>query len=441
MEGNIKEKVLFGIGFAFLVVGVFIFLPIVKVTLDQWGKFNVSKNLYFFRMTIGGVGAFLIGWGIITIWFRAREGILNINLVLVSCFVFGPLIMEVILRTGIEVLPGVFRSPGLYSSVFDEDYFKLRTLWGLDKQSVISKEDSVETDDSLSKLGYDSVLGWAYQKTPENPLGVLTDSSYVIEKNGKNILFFGDSFVQKGKNMSDKIPQLLDTHLQEYAVYNYGVGGYGLDQIFLRFKRSHGEFNNPFIIVGILTGDIDRCLLKYRNRPKPYFLLQNNQLELFGVPVSSDKHSWLKEHPVSIKSYAASSIIRVFQYLKAGGVTEQSVYRQDEKKRIGSKLIEGIVKEARENQLRLLFVVFVDSVGGGWRKAFLLEEIERWGIPYVDTEDELLQAMDGNESFPKLYYDETDNHHNTLANSIIAKAIERSLKKVLRSHESLTRPQ
>jgi len=101
-----------------------------------------------------------------------------------------------------------------------------------------------------------------------------------------------------------------------------------------------------------------------------------------------------------------------------------SEHRRGEIERVSKSLIEGIVQEANANSLDLRFVIFVPASGGGWRKAFLIREIERWGIPYLDTEPVLIESMAKPKpgDFASLYYEES-GHHNKLANGIIAKAI------------------
>ena len=74
------------------------------------------------------------------------------------------------------------------------------------------------------------------------------------------ILFFGDCFV-------GPIPEIMDDELPHYSVLIYGVGGYGTDQIFLRFRREVEKFasKNPQFLIGVLLKDMDRSLLSFRD--------------------------------------------------------------------------------------------------------------------------------------------------------------------------------
>ena len=164
--------------------------------------------------------------------------------------------------------------------------------------------------------------------------------------------------------------------------------------------------------------------LKNRSRPKPYFLIKENELVLSGVPVETNNDSYLKKNPIGITSYFGAALVQFAEYLETGGNLMESQHRRGEIERVSKRLIEGIVQEANDNSLDLRFVIFVPTSGGGWRKAFLIGEIERWGIPYLDTEAILIESMAKPKlgDFASLYYDESD-HHNKLANGIIAKAI------------------
>ena len=323
-----------------------------------------------------------------------------------------------------------FATPELYASPYsDSDYFKLRTIWQLDKRG--SEVDDVYSKEAtpISDLEYDPMLGWAYLKNVDNPLGVLTNTRYDIDAAARNnILFYGDSYVEHGTLMQDKIPQQLDRFLPDYKVFNFGVPGFGLDQIYLRFKQSHLSFKKPIIVFGILTVDIDRCILKYRNRPKPYFVIKENTLLLEGIPVVPDKESYIKKNPPDVNSYFGAALIRLTRYLNAGALSENDHYKRSEKEGISRKILEQIVHEARKHELDFRFVIFVHRVGGGWRKQFLIQEMERLKVPYIDTEEVLLQALPKSGNFSTVYYDKT-SHHNELANAIIAKAIAREIRK------------
>ncbi len=426
MKTSIREKVLILIGVTWIVGGAVAFLPVRNFLLYQLGPIS-PRHRELVLIVMGSVVFILVCWGLTTITYRRTDLVANLNLLLVSIVIMSPLLMEITLRTGIAIGHPKFRTPGLYANVLsDDDYYKLRIVWGLDNidKEMAESADLNEFQRSSSGLAYDPILGWAYKRTPQNPLGVIADTPYVLEAAEGSVLFYGDSFVGAGKLMADKIPQQLQSLLPGKTVYNFGVPGYGLDQIYLRFKQSHDLFKKPVVIIGILTVDLDRCIMKNRSRPKPYFLIKENELVLSGVPVETNNDSYLKKNPIGITSYFGAALVQFAEYLETGGNLMDSEHRRGEIERVSKSLIEGIVQEANANSLDLRFVIFVPASGGGWRKAFLIREIERWGIPYLDTEPVLIESMAKPKpgDFASLYYEES-GHHNKLANGIIAKAI------------------
>ena len=414
MKVDIVNRALILLGVTWIVVGtVVVFAG--NFLLVQFGEIS-ARSREMVTIAVGGCALLLVCWGAITIAYGSKKIVMNLNLCLASLVIASPVLMESTLRVGIAFGPSVFRIPGLYSNPFsDDDYYKLRVLWGLDDNNGFN-----------SGLEYDPILGWAYKRTPENLLGVLADTSYLPEGKEESVLFYGDSFLVAGNLLAGSIPQQLGRLLPHKQVYNFGVPGYGLDQIYLRFKQSHHHFVKPIVLAGILTLDMDRCILKYRSgRPKPYFLIEQEQLVLRGVPVEIDNHSYLIQHPVGIFSYLGAALVQFVRYVETGASLVESQHLRGEIAQISKQIIEGIVREAQNRGMDLRFIIFVPTSGGGWRKAFLIREIEHWKIPYLDTETILTEAMPQSGNF-SLYYDESQ-HHTELANGIIARAIAEHL--------------
>src|SRR5947207_14227933 len=118
----------------------------------------------------------------------------------------SPLLMEITLRTGIAIGQPKFRTPGLYANVLsDDDYYKLRIVWGLDNidKEMAESADLNEFQRSSSGLAYDPILGWPYKRTPQNPFGVIPDTPYVCEATKESVLFSGNSSVGAVKQMAE----------------------------------------------------------------------------------------------------------------------------------------------------------------------------------------------------------------------------------------------
>jgi hypothetical protein len=407
----------FAVGIGIVIAGislVFLALTLNNITSNYslWGG---SSQIMI--ANIGFSAVFLLGlvWGITTVIFRQRRQILFANLSVLMCIAVTPLLGEIVIRLGIAFGPDFFRQPNIYANPFsDPDNQKLTALW--------RTREPQQRSTRFPNLEYDKELGWVFPNNPENPLGVVAELPYEIHPEKQPVLFFGDSFVGYGEPMQNKIPQLMDRMLPNYQVFNYGVGGYGIDQVLLHFQRSHPLFEKPIILFGLLTVDMDRCLLDYFYAPKPYFEIEANALVLKGVPVVPSDEQYLRAHPVSINSYFLAASARSLHYILGGGNSMQHESRRGQKEAISTKILEAAVRTAREKDLNITFVLFSPASGGGWRREFLLSEFERLDTPYIDIEQILVTAERRTARKRKQSFD-TTGHHSTWANQVIAKAI------------------
>lgn len=118
--------------------------------------------------------------------------------------------------------------------------------------------------------------------------------------NGKfRILIFGDSFTAGG-GVSNKYrySDVLETLLPDVEVYNFGLPGTGTDQQYLAFREFAEQMDYDLIVAGVMVENILRVACRYRPyrsetgegllMAKPYFSLNNGELNLHNVPVPKD---------------------------------------------------------------------------------------------------------------------------------------------------------
>ncbi|RIL07894.1 MAG: hypothetical protein DCC71_01445 [Proteobacteria bacterium] len=345
---------------------------------------------------------------------RARLGSLALALASLAISLAA---VELGLRAGIRLGVPALRDPDLYADAStDDDWWKLHHRWGGRFELPSARQ-------------VDPLLGWSLPRTPSNPLGVLRDEPYRVDPRAPAILFYGDSFVRGMTPMPERIPQRLEARLGGPAVYNYGIGGYGLDQIYLRFRASHASFERPFVLFGVMTDDIDRCVLRVRSGPKPYFELDGDALVLRGTPVDPDPRAWLERNPPSIASYFGALVTRKLRLLRAAGRPSESAYGQERKRRLADRLLEAVVREARDRDLPLLFVFFypryeLDFVG--WRERFLREAAARLAVETLDTKQVLLAEASRRGVPAHSFYE--GGHPNALGNDLVAAALAERLR-------------
>src|SRR6185369_11278719 len=77
------------------------------------------------------------------------------------------------------------------------------------------------------------------------------------------VALYGDSFTQSPNSDAETWGNVLAT-LSGRRVSNYGQGGYGTDQAFLRFRRNVRD-KSPFVILAQVAEDIARNLPRHRD--------------------------------------------------------------------------------------------------------------------------------------------------------------------------------
>lgn len=405
MASRIRQTILLSFGLLLCAGGLVLY----------FGLYVTDFTFPVSRRVIPAVATSLLFWGLVTVLFHRRSFIVNLTISLVSFIVVAPFLAEVLLRTSIILGFDIIRNPQLYADPLkDDDYWKLRYKWNPDY--IATGHDK--------RFVVDPLLGWTPPATPDNILGIVSDTAYIPDFSKPSLLFYGDSFVYGAMlvPVQQRIPQLLDEFLSYYSVYNYGVSAFGVDQIYLRFRETHSTFQKPLIFFGILTEDMDRSILNVHSAPKPRFTLKNGELDLLNTPIPSDSSMWYTQNPVAIDSYFLALVRRIYESLTGG------VERQSEKKKINKKIIEAAVEEARKHDLTIVFVIFYGTrelEKESWREIFLKDLFAELDIPYIDTKIILIdEAKDKSMDVREFYlYKQNNDHPNGLGNCIIASAI------------------
>lgn len=371
--------------------------------LDVWGRITPNKAIML--GIAGALGGGALIWGVLSLAFRRRTGIANANLVLLSAAVFSPILGEAALRVAIGARVAFFRNPELYADAYsDDDYWKLATLW---------------SDNSNRNL--DPLLGWSST--------VSIDAAEACKSDPDAILFFGDSFVYGSEGT---VPTQLDLLLPEQAVCNYGVYGYGIDQIYLRFQQEASQFPRPIVLFGILTLDADRSVLSFREMTKPRFVVENDRLHLTNTPIPLiSAKSWVDSHPPSIRSYYFSMLLRFVDLVGANFDDKLVNNKAEEKRLVNQLLIDEAFRLADAQGMRLAFVLFYtppELTSEGWRERFLKDSLRELDAPYFDTKPLLLEIAEQRGYKISQFYDDTD-HHNAVGNAIIAAGLATFLQR------------
>ena len=102
----------------------------------------------------------------------------------------------------------------------------------------------------------------------------------------RRILVFGDSFTF-GEEVADAetFCHRLGGLLPGVEVLNFGVRGYGHDQMLLYLRDAAARYEPDLVVLGYVTDDATRNLSRFRDFAKPRFELADGRLVLRGTPV------------------------------------------------------------------------------------------------------------------------------------------------------------
>lgn len=350
---------------------------------------------------------------------------INFALILISflvSFLVAEIVLRIILFSNIPLFDKL-RNPSHYADYFSEDdYWKLQYLFG----GEFSPPESPHP-----------VLGW---------VGSFSRDNFIHNKargigNRRPVLLYGDSFaacVVPGACFQD-ILNYDGTFSEDNYLLNYGVGGYGVDQIFLLFKNSVNKYNNPFVIISLMTHDLDRSILSVRVGQKPYFRVEDGVLRLDEKPIDPDPDAFFSNNPPRIISYLYRKVL-YGKYLpeKLTSFLKRENYYKRKKIQVNEKIILEILKELRAKDLDYVFLIFhphwpgesaIDS--SGWRNSFLKRLLDENNVPYIWSEKLIMYEVKANDiSVDDLFFDYSTiylyaGHPTEYLNKLIAKEIKR----------------
>lgn len=155
-------------------------------------------------------------------------------------------------------------------------------------------------EDGAQREVLDPVLGWRYRAGYENDgdrinaQGLRSDREYPSspEPGVMRIAAFGDSFVYGNEvGNSDSWAAVLEQAVPQWEVLNFGVGGYGTDQAYLRYLHEGRAVAPDLVLIGFVPVNVRRNVNVYRRflsgrewaLTKPRFVLDDAG-ELAHVP-------------------------------------------------------------------------------------------------------------------------------------------------------------
>lgn len=147
----------------------------------------------------------------------------------------------------------------------------------------------------------------------------------------RRIAVLGDSFTFGDEvNDDQSLPYYLGRFFDSAEVLNFGVSGYGLDQMVLRLEEEVFSYHPTHVLLVIaIPPDLARALISEYNHPKPAFSIKNGTLTVSNSPVPTQlsqsvifRHSfaaaWLFGRPRESKTdFSEEHVLAVSQALLA----------------------------------------------------------------------------------------------------------------------------
>jgi GDSL-like lipase/acylhydrolase family protein len=255
----------------------------------------------------------------------------------------------------------------------------------------------------------------------------------------RRIAIIGDSFtfgleVRYEDTWGHKLERRLGS---DFQVLNFGVDGYGIDQMYLRYKRDVPAWHPDIVILAFINDDFRRTMCAYGFLcfpggeipfAKPRFVIEGKTLKALNVPLPEPEWIFTRESIDQIpfveydgsfesndwdwgfydRSYAVRFLLsRLPRWPTARPVVSDMMLRT-----INGELLRSFVKLAEDRHSTPIVVYFpnmldfVDESRGRLKVA--REVLRAEGIPYYDM-SECISKVNPSERFVVLHYSARTN--------------------------------
>jgi len=277
--------------------------------------------------------------------------------------------------------------------------------------------------------------------------------------NGKyRIICSGDSFTLGfGVDNDHTWCQLLASLDPRFETLNMGQGGYGVDQMYLWYKRDVAKFEHHVHLLAFITADFGRMQSDmFEQYGKPTLDIENGMLVIKNVPVprGAYDHSWLAYHASILRrlrtvelimrvrsklafapgnrSTAASSTPRASTH--AVGPTKKE--RNEKTKEVLTKIFEDLkrLNDEYSSKLILVYLPTQSELEGTeeWLK-FIEKKSRDLGIPFINVLKTFRSSLPQSRALMfiqegQLNYPNAAGHLNDQGNEFVAEVIYQALK-------------
>ncbi len=308
-----------------------------------------------------------------------------------------------------------------------------------------------------SWIEYHPTLGWFHQKNKNstllkndrqlplstNSLGLRGKREYAKEKpkSVTRVYAAGDSFTFGfGVLDSETFPFQMEMSHPQLEVFNLGVPGYGVDQIYLLVKDFGFDYQPDVVFLTLYPEDFWRATRAFNDAGygKPYFSLAGNEIQLRHVPVPKNKNFSVNQFPDLDSSQPVMKILRTSYLFK---LSERLIRKL--KKRTGSEdpdtsqewllgreILKKAIAEIRKHDALPVLVIapphrWISGTDEPIRES-LIRLAHREGVDIIDLTPVFLEAV--KKSSIDDYYIPEDQHWTARGNRLVASVLFKHLK-------------
>ncbi len=365
--------------------------------------------LFTFTLILGAVALF---WAMLCLIRSSSLRVSRLNIIFAVQLTISLVVFEAFARVGNTLNISVFSKLTYFvNPACGEMYYRLARPIG----------------DAVATKAYDPILGWKPKSRPGNLQG-LPWPTFTDER--PKAWFFGDSFTAGVVMPEDSIPARFEKYRPKRQALNFGVGGYGVDQIWLRYEQESDKIpeGSP-IYIGILTTDLDRSVLGYFFGYKPVFRPEGTEFKYIAPPPREDIAEFARQKPETIPSYSLALLRTAAELVTTQFDRSETHCGLQEKQAVNAYLMDRLLNRAKERKHQLRWIIFVSFASFykpmNWRHDFLTGFLTKRRQFFLDSREALSREARLLNVAPEIYYIPNDGHLNAKGNDIIAKYLSR----------------
>ncbi|HPC16359.1 MAG TPA: SGNH/GDSL hydrolase family protein [Candidatus Hydrogenedentes bacterium] len=229
-----------------------------------------------------------------------------------------------------------------------------------------------------------------------NRRGFRSMREYAHRPEAFTVMIVGDSFTfgTDAESEDDVWPAALEQIDGRLHVLNFGVGGYGVDQMYLTIRESIVEYKPHLVILAYIDEDLQRSMFGFYFYKKPKFVWRDDELVLTNTPIGAPEEVYAELR----RQYGVFPYWRLWKEDRAFREWLGSEDSMREIWRLNERIVREAAACAQKHGADFLLVHLTQGLGlnpafyGPGYKDFLSDLLSRVPLPHLETRDAFLKA-------------------------------------------------